>query len=126
MWKEAEPRGVRTPQFGLDVIKLPDGLNDEFGPGEALLLTVAEEGYPRWPWFAPAQPLRALPAELRELPYPDPAEMRDPTNHPRRIERRKGDETRSGDWVIHWVRPTYSPTACAARPCSSLTSHLGR
>ena len=46
LWTEAEPSGARTPQFGLDVIELPDGLNDEFGPGEALLLTKAEEGYP--------------------------------------------------------------------------------
>ena len=33
--------------------------------------------------------------------------MRDLSNHPRRIERRKGTETGSGGWVIHWKRPTY-------------------
>ena len=44
VWTEAEPSGVRTPQFGLDLIELPDGLTDEFGPGEALLLTIAEDG----------------------------------------------------------------------------------
>ena len=69
-WADAEPSGVRTPQFGLDLIELPDGLTDEFGPGEALLSTVAEDGYPRWPWFVPAEPLQVLPAALRELPYP--------------------------------------------------------
>merc|ERR1712051_286474 len=78
MWTQAALSGKETPKFGLDLIELPDGLIDEFGPGEALLLTIAEEGYPRWPWFAPAQPLRVLPAAVRELPYPDAAEMRDP------------------------------------------------
>ena len=107
LWEEAESSGRDTPKFGLQLIELPDGLTDEFGPGEALLLAVAEEGYPRWPWFAPAQPLQVLPAAVRELPYPDAEEIRDLTNHPRRIERRKGHDMSSGGWIVHWARPTY-------------------
>ena len=47
--KLGEPLGEWTPIENSGFPEFPDGLNDEFGPGEALLLTIAEEGHPRWP-----------------------------------------------------------------------------